>query len=57
MPCAVPAFIWRFQTHAVRGRDEEKPSASVMLDMQPGQSIEAGQVEAIANLVAVVSPE
>ncbi|MGR6749352.1 lateral flagellar M-ring protein FliFL [Aeromonas veronii] len=34
------------------GRDEEKPSASVMLDMQPGQSIEAGQVEAIANLVA-----
>ncbi len=34
------------------GRDEEKPSASVMLDMQPGQSIDAGQVEAIANLVA-----
>ncbi|MCF3095910.1 flagellar M-ring protein FliF [Aeromonas australiensis] len=34
------------------GRDEEKPSASVMLDMHPGQSIEAGQVEAIANLVA-----
>ena len=34
------------------GRDEEKPSASVMLDVQPGQSIEAGQVEAIANLVA-----
>ncbi|MGY3882038.1 lateral flagellar M-ring protein FliFL [Aeromonas veronii] len=34
------------------GRDEEKPSASVMLDMQPGQTIEAGQVEAIANLVA-----
>ena len=34
------------------GRDEEKPSASVMLDLQPGQSMEAGQVEAIANLVA-----
>ncbi|WP_167334789.1 lateral flagellar M-ring protein FliFL [Aeromonas finlandensis] len=34
------------------GRDEEKPSASVMLDLQPGQSIETGQVEAIANLVA-----
>ncbi|MCS3460284.1 flagellar M-ring protein FliF [Aeromonas sp. BIGb0445] len=34
------------------GRDEEKPSASVMVDLQPGQSMEAGQVEAIANLVA-----
>ncbi|QXB56337.1 lateral flagellar M-ring protein FliFL [Aeromonas sp. FDAARGOS 1415] len=34
------------------GRDEEKPSASVMLDLQPGQSMEPGQVEAIANLVA-----
>ncbi|BEE19457.1 lateral flagellar M-ring protein FliFL [Aeromonas enteropelogenes] len=34
------------------GRDEEKPSASVMLDLQPGQSLEPGQVEAIANLVA-----
>lgn len=34
------------------GRDEEKPSASVMLDLQAGQAIEPGQVEAIANLVA-----
>nr|WP_323917297.1 lateral flagellar M-ring protein FliFL [Aeromonas caviae] len=34
------------------GRDEEKPSASVMLDLQPGQTMEQGQVEAIANLVA-----
>ena len=34
------------------GRDEEKPSASVMLDLQPGQAMEPGQVEAIANLVA-----
>lgn len=34
------------------GRDEEKPSASVMLDLQPGQSMEPAQVEAIANLVA-----
>lgn len=34
------------------GRDEEKPSASVMLDLQPGQTMEPGQVEAIANLVA-----
>ncbi len=34
------------------GRDEEKPSASVMMDLQPGQAMEPGQVEAIANLVA-----
>ncbi|WP_421201519.1 lateral flagellar M-ring protein FliFL [Aeromonas enteropelogenes] len=34
------------------GRDEEKPSASVMLDLQPGQVMDSGQVEAIANLVA-----
>lgn len=34
------------------GRDEEKPSASVMLDLQPGQAMEPGQVEGIANLVA-----
>ena len=34
------------------GRDEEKPSASVMLDLQAGQAMEPGQVEAIANLVA-----
>ncbi|MGL5949680.1 MAG: flagellar basal-body MS-ring/collar protein FliF [Aeromonas sp.] len=34
------------------GREEEKPTASVMLDLTPGQSIEPAQVEAIANLVA-----
>ena len=34
------------------GRDEEKPTASVVLDLQPGRSLEPAQVEAIANLVA-----
>ncbi|MGL4753513.1 MAG: flagellar basal-body MS-ring/collar protein FliF [Aeromonadaceae bacterium] len=34
------------------GREEEKPTASVVLDLQPGRNLEAGQVEAIANLVA-----
>lgn len=34
------------------GRDEEKPTASVMLDLIPGQTLDAGQVEAITNLVA-----
>jgi flagellar M-ring protein FliF len=34
------------------GREEEQPTASVLLDMQPGQSLESGQVEAITNLVA-----
>ncbi|MGL4205337.1 MAG: flagellar basal-body MS-ring/collar protein FliF [Aeromonadaceae bacterium] len=34
------------------GRDEEKPTASVVLDLLPGRGLEAGQVEAIANLVA-----
>lgn len=34
------------------GRDEEKPTASVVVDLQPGRTLEPGQVEAIANLVA-----
>ena len=34
------------------GRDEEKPTASVVLDLQPGRGLEPSQVEAIANLVA-----
>lgn len=34
------------------GRNEEKPTASVMLDMVPGQSLEQGQIAAIVNLVA-----
>ncbi|WP_440875238.1 flagellar basal-body MS-ring/collar protein FliF [Thalassotalea sp. PLHSN55] len=34
------------------GRNEEKPTASVMLDLKAGQSLEDGQVEAIVNLVA-----
>ena len=34
------------------GRNEEKPTASVMLDLVPGQSLEQGQIAAIVNLVA-----
>ncbi|WP_053046668.1 flagellar basal-body MS-ring/collar protein FliF [Thalassomonas viridans] len=34
------------------GRNEEKPTASVMLDLQAGRHLERGQVEAIVNLVA-----
>ncbi|WP_409421734.1 flagellar basal-body MS-ring/collar protein FliF [Pseudaeromonas sp. ZJS20] len=34
------------------GREEEKPSASVMLDLAAGAELEPGQVEAILNLVA-----
>lgn len=34
------------------GRDEETPTASVVLDLKPGRALDAGQVEAIANLVA-----
>lgn len=34
------------------GREEEKPTASVMLDLAAGKELESGQVEAIVNLVA-----
>ncbi len=34
------------------GRNEEQPTASVMLDLKAGQALENGQVEAIVNLVA-----
>lgn len=34
------------------GREEEKPTAAVMVDLVSGRSLEAGQVEAIVNLVA-----
>ncbi len=34
------------------GRSEEKPTASVMLDLVPGQALEQGQIAAIVNLVA-----
>ncbi|AXO89137.1 flagellar basal body M-ring protein FliF [Pseudomonas parafulva] len=38
-------------------RDERKPSASVLVEMYPGRSLEAGQVMAIVNLVATSVPE
>lgn len=34
------------------GRNEEKPSASVMLDLKPGHSLDQEQIAAILNLVA-----
>lgn len=34
------------------GRDEEKPTASVMLDLVPGQRMDPEQVQAVVNLVA-----
>ncbi len=38
-------------------RDERKPSASVLVEMFPGRSLESGQVMAIVNLVATSVPE
>lgn len=38
-------------------RDERKPSASVLVELYPGRSLEAGQVMAIVNLVATSVPE
>lgn len=34
------------------GRNEEKPSASVMIDLKPGHSLDQEQIAAIVNLVA-----
>lgn len=38
-------------------RDERKPSASVLVELYPGRSLEPGQVTAIVNLVATSVPE
>src|SRR5690606_40294668 len=38
-------------------RDERKPSASVLLELYSGRSLEPGQVLAIINLVATSVPE
>ncbi|NLJ11580.1 MAG: flagellar M-ring protein FliF [Gammaproteobacteria bacterium] len=38
-------------------RDERKPSASVLVEMYPGRSLEPSQVMAIINLVATSVPE
>ncbi|WP_312376277.1 flagellar basal-body MS-ring/collar protein FliF [Pseudomonas oryzihabitans] len=38
-------------------RDERKPSASVLVEMYPGRTLDAGQVMAIINLVATSVPE
>ncbi|MGN8274073.1 flagellar basal-body MS-ring/collar protein FliF [Pseudomonas sp. SMN5] len=38
-------------------RDERKPSASVLVELYPGRSLEPGQVMAIVNLVATSVPE
>lgn len=37
-------------------RDQRKPAASVLLDVQPGRAVEKGQVRAIGNLVASSVP-
>lgn len=38
-------------------RDDRKPSASVLVEMYPGATLDAGQVMAIINLVATSVPE
>ncbi|WP_397449082.1 flagellar basal-body MS-ring/collar protein FliF [Pseudomonas sp. NA-150] len=38
-------------------RDERKPSASVLIELYAGRSLEPGQVNAIVNLVATAVPE
>ena len=38
-------------------RDERKPTASVLVEMYPGRTLDAGQVAAIVNLVATSVPE
>ncbi|MHC6226640.1 flagellar basal-body MS-ring/collar protein FliF [Pseudomonas sp. X10] len=38
-------------------RDERRPSASVLVEMYPGRTLEGGQVAAIVNLVATSVPE
>jgi len=38
-------------------RDERKPSASVLIELYAGRSLEPGQVNAIINLVATAVPE
>jgi len=42
---------------AVFVRDARKPSASVLVELYPGRTLEAGQVLAIVNLVAASVPE
>jgi len=38
-------------------RDQRRPSASVLLDVQPGRVVQEGQVRAIGNLVASSVPD
>jgi flagellar M-ring protein FliF len=38
-------------------RDQQKPTASVLLTLQPGRALDAGQVSAIVHLVASSVPE
>ncbi len=38
-------------------RDAQKPTASVLLNLQPGRALDAGQVSAIVHLVASSVPE
>jgi len=38
-------------------RDERKPTASVLVELYPGRSLDQGQVMAIVNLVATAVPE
>lgn len=38
-------------------RDQQKPTASVLLNLQPGRALDQGQVSAISHLVASSVPE
>ena len=38
-------------------RDQRRPSASVLLELQPGRTLQEGQVRAIGNLVASSVPD
>jgi flagellar M-ring protein FliF len=46
------ACTWRCRNRQVFVRDQQKPTASVLLTLHPGRALDRGQVQAIVHLVA-----
>ncbi len=55
--CRPRASTWRCRRPSVFVREQQKPTASVLLNLHPGRTLDQPQVSAIVHLVATSVPE
>ena len=56
-PCKVPVCTWRLPNQNGFFREQQKPSASVLVSLHPGRILDRAQLAGIVHLVASSVPE